>query len=29
VTWDDAAAILRGWQGRRVVIVPFLLPASR
>jgi hypothetical protein len=26
VTWDDAAAVLRGWQGRGVVIVPFLLP---
>lgn len=26
VTWDDTAAILHGWRGRRVVIVPFLLP---
>ncbi|HEV2999947.1 MAG TPA: hypothetical protein VGW75_04325 [Solirubrobacteraceae bacterium] len=26
MTWDDAAAILRGWRGRQVVIVPFLLP---
>ena len=26
MTWDDAAEILRSWQGRGVVIVPFLLP---
>ncbi len=26
MTWDDAVAVLRGWQGRAVVIVPFLLP---
>jgi hypothetical protein len=26
VNWDDATAILRSWQGRPVVIVPFLLP---
>ena len=26
MNWDDATAVLRGWQGRRVVIVPFLLP---
>ncbi len=26
MTWDDVAAILRGWEGRAVVIVPFLLP---
>ena len=26
VEWDEAAAVLRGWEGRAVVIVPFLLP---
>lgn len=26
MTWEEAAAVLRGWQGRGVVIVPFLLP---
>ncbi len=26
MTWDDAVAILRGWEGRSVVIVPFLEP---
>ena len=26
MSWDDVAAVLRGWQGRSVVIVPFLLP---
>ncbi len=26
MTWDDAVAILRGWEGRDVVIVPFLDP---
>jgi hypothetical protein len=26
VSWDEAAALLRSWAGRRVVIVPFLLP---
>ena len=26
MTWDDAAAILRSWVGRGVVIVPFLEP---
>ena len=26
MTWDDATGVLRGWQGRMVVIVPFLLP---
>ena len=26
MTWDDAIAVLRGWEGRGVVIVPFLLP---
>ncbi len=26
MTWDDAADVLRSWQGRGVVIVPFLLP---
>jgi hypothetical protein len=26
VTWDDAVAILRAWEGRGAVIVPFLLP---
>jgi hypothetical protein len=26
VTWDDAVAVLRGWEGRDVVIVPILDP---
>ena len=26
MTWDDATAILRGWEGKGVVIVPFLEP---
>lgn len=26
MNWDDATAVLRGWESRRVVIVPFLLP---
>lgn len=26
MTWDDAVAILRAWEGRGVVIVPFLDP---
>ena len=26
MTWEEAVAILRGWEGRGVVIVPFLLP---
>jgi len=26
VTFDEATAVLRGWEGRGVVIVPFLLP---
>ena len=26
MTWEEAAAVLRGWEGRGVVIVPFLLP---
>jgi hypothetical protein len=26
VNWDDVIAVLRGWEGDGVVIVPFLLP---
>ena len=26
MNWDDATAVLRGWEGRHVVIVPFLIP---
>ncbi|MDQ3740462.1 MAG: hypothetical protein M3389_05905 [Actinomycetota bacterium] len=26
MNWDEAAAVLREWEGRGVVIVPFLLP---
>ena len=26
MSWEDAAAVLLRWQGRHVVIVPFLLP---
>jgi hypothetical protein len=26
VTWDDAVGVLRGWEGRGSVVVPFLLP---
>jgi hypothetical protein len=26
VTWEEAVAVLRGWEGRAAVVVPFLLP---
>ena len=26
MTWEDAVAVLRGWEGRDVVIVPILDP---
>ena len=26
MSWDDAVAILRDWEGRAALVVPFLLP---
>ena len=26
MSWEEAVAVLRGWEGRAAVIVPFLLP---
>ncbi len=26
MTWDEAVGVLRVWEGRRALVVPFLLP---
>ena len=26
MTWEEAVAVLREWEGRRALVVPFLLP---